>query len=1215
MKKCSFSSHYRASLSVGTLALCLSAARPALAQAVYGSVVGSVIGSAGEPIKGAAITVISVEKASVERATSNSLGWFTITHLLSDTYNIRAEAPGYKTSEDLGEEVYADQAVTVQFHLDKGMGTGSARSREASSLLKTDRADVSTTLSLQELQDLPNFDRNFTNFELLAPGALPNAQISVLRPELNPQQGLQINQNGQHYSGSAFQLDGTDNNDPIAGIIVINPSLESLSEMKVTAQNFDAEFGQALAGLVTAQTRSGSNRWHGSAFEIRNTDWGAASDPNLNNPNLVVNPLHINQFGGSVGGPLVQNRLFVFGDYRGNRRVFDSSAFVPVPTQKVRDTCLNPSSTLCDLSDYNVIAPNFKTPSFNIYVPAGFNIPATCSTGLMDGSQFPGNMIPTCMLSTPAVNLLKLLPAPNSSISKSNANLVAVPSSYEVSGAEPWNDDEVDLRIDQNISERFKLFGRYTFADFRIDANGAYGAAAGGFGVSNDGFAGSSRSRNQDISGGFDYIFNPSLNMDFRFGFYRYHLEVFQGGLNTTPASEAGIPGLNLGDKFTSGMPSISINDPGQAGGIIAFGYGQTQICNGCPLLEHEQQFQGTTNWTRIKGEHNLKFGADFRYARNLRVAGERAGALSFSSLNTSNPNPVPGAPPAGLSLATFLLGDVTSFNRFIGSNYNAGERQNRLFFYGQDNWRATSRLTLTYGLRWEIYAPQSVNGKGNGGFLDLNTGMMDVAGLGNFNLQGNVKNSFTNLAPRVGFAYHMLPHTVVRAAYGRSFDLGFAGAVFGDTVTQNLPVVAQQQLPATSFGTTVFTLTDGPPPPSVPTVSASGQFMLPPGIASNVVTSRMRLPTIDAWNFTVQQELTPTMFLDLGYVANKGTHVFPDPPNTGTQSASYDLNEATVQGFLEPCSAGSLVPCSTAGSICSTTGSTKSKIFPEVCTTSTTSRQPYFSRFKWNQQIFYFGNNANDNYESLQVKLEKRFKQGLQFRAGYTWSKSLVYAQDYFAIDPKLNHGPANFDRKHAFVFSNLWELPIGKGKPLLNGAGGVLDRVIGGWALDTVTFWYSGLPFSPTYLNCAQDRDTGPCRPNLVGPVEITGNRRSYFTTSLTPLTPGTATVNADGTITAGPGQTVGPWQRPAPGTFGNAGYNFLRGPGLFNTDLALLKNISLTESSRLQFRVDVKNVFNKVNLGPPSPCVDCGPATITTLASGVTMRQFQFALKLQF
>jgi hypothetical protein len=1183
----------------------MAMARPANAQAVYGSVWGTVMDSSGAPLRNATITVTSVEKGSTERVVTNGSGYFTVTHLVPDTYNIKAEASGYKTSEQVGVEVYADHDVVYNFPLQKGLGATAAQSTEVGSLLKTDRADVATTLSLQELQDLPNFSRNFTSYELLVPGALPNSQESVLRPEENPQQGLQIDQNGQHYSGSAFQLDGTDNRDPINGIIVINPSLESLSEMKVTSQNFDAEFGQALAGLVTAQSRSGSNRWHGSGFEYRNTNWGAASAPNLNNPNLTLTPFKINDFGGSVGGPLVKNRLFLFGDYEGHRRIYDNNVFLPVPTQKVRDTCLNASSTVCDLSDY--LVPDPTTPSendFAIYQP-GTSIPfgplGTC----------PGNCIPTSMVSPQAVNLLSLLPAPDTPISKASGNQVLPLSSYEATGAEPWNDDEFDVRIDHSVSSKLKLFGRYTFADYRIDANGAYGPEAGGFGVSTDGFAGTSRSRNQDISSGFNYSLSPTLNMDFRFGFYRYHLEVFQGGLGTTPATDAGIPNLNLGDKFSSGMPALTINDPGEAAGVIPFGYGQAQICTNCPIFEHEQQFQWATNWGKIMGKHNFGWGADIRHGQNLLIDGERAGNLSFSGSNTSNASPLKGAPPSGLSLATFLLGDVTSFSRYIGSNYDAQERQNRLFFYGQDNWRVSPNLTLTYGLRWEIYAPQSVNGKGNGGFLDLSTGMMDVAGLGNFNRHGNVQNSFTNFAPRAGFAYRALPRTVIRAAYGRSFDLGFAGAVFGDTVTQNLPVVALQQIPGTASGATQFTLSQGPPAPILPTISSAGQFLLPPGIASNVVPSKMRIPTIDQWNFAVQQELNSSMFLELGYVANKGTHVFPESPDglaitpqTGpqpsTQTAGYDINQATIQGFL--------VPCTTAKS-------TPSKAYTGFCTSSTESREPYFPLYGWNQEILYFGNNASDNYQSFQARLVKRFKQGIQFRAGYTWSKSLAYSENYYAIEPGITYGPASFDRRQAFVFTNLWDLPIGKGKLLFGGASGVLDRVIGGWELNTATYIYSGLPFTPTYKDCSQDTDTGPCVPNIVGPVHITGSRTSYFPSSPTPLSPGTATLTANGTVTTTVGETYGPWQRPAGGTFGDAGYNSLRGPDYLDTDVALLKNISLTESSRLQFRVDVENVFNRVNLGLPNPCVDCGPATITTLASGATMRLFEFALKLQF
>jgi Carboxypeptidase regulatory-like domain/TonB dependent receptor len=1199
------SSYSKLWVSLGALSLWLSVPKPMVSQAVYGSIRGSVTDTAGKSISGANITVISEEKGSQETAISNRSGFFTITHLVSDTYDVKVEAAGYSAEESLEQEVNADQVKDLAFQLHKGNATAPVQNIEPGSLLKTDRADVSTTLSLEELQDLPNFTRNFTAFESLAPGALPNpVPVSVLRPNQNPQQGQQINQNGQHFSGSAFQLDGTDDRDPIAGIIVINPPLESLSEMKITTQNFDAEFGQALSGLVTAQTRSGSNAWHGSAFEIRDSGWAEASAPNLPNPNVANNPFKVNEFGGSIGGPIRKNKLFFFGDYQGHRRAFDVTTFSAVPTQKVFNTCLTPGSTVCDLSDYLVTTSGGQ--SFGqVYQPK--NSPS-CGSAPGPGNPFVGNLIPVCMLSPQAINLLNYLPQPNTKTGKSGSSSLVAQAGYENTGVEPWNDDEFDLRADQNISEKLKLFGRYSFADFRIDASGVFGALAGGPGISTDLFAGTSRSRNQSISSGFDYILTPSLNVDFRFGFFRYHVDVFQNGLSTTPASDAGIPNLNLGNAFTSGMPAITINDGSVTGGVVAFGYGQTQICD-CPLLEHEQQFQWASNWLKIRGNHAFKWGADIRYAQNLRVPSEnhRAGVLDFESANTSGP-----PSNSGLALATFLFGNVSSFSRDYGNNFNAGERQKRWFFYGQDTWRASARLTLNYGLRWEIYEPESVSGPNNGGFLDLTTGIMHVAGVGDTNLQGNISTNFHNLAPRFGLAYLLNPHTVIRAAYGRSFDLGYAGAVFGDTVTQNPPVLETQQLQPSIPSATVFPggLAAGPPPPPPLVYSAPGQFMLPNDVVANVVPSHQRLPTIDAWNFTVQHELNSTMFLELGYVANKGTHVFPPPSSTGAQIAAYDINQATLHGYLTPCTSFSNGMCS----------SPCSSVF-DACPTSTASRQPFYSRqrflaFGWTQQIFDFGNNASSSYESLQAKLEKRFRQGLQFRASYTWSKSTDFGQGYFAVNPRFNYGPSDFDRRNAFVLSSLWELPIGRGKLFLGDANGVLNRVVGGWALNTITSWYSGLPFTPTYKECAQDviDPNRPCRPNLVGPVHTTGNRTNYYTTSK-PLSPGTATLNSDGTFTVAPGTAVGPWQRPAPGTFGDAGRNSLRGPSFFNTNLALLKNVGLTEGTSLQFRVDVMNLFNNVNLGFPAQCVDCGPAGITQLADGATMRQFEFALRLQF
>jgi hypothetical protein len=1167
------------------VALFTSASTPATAQAVYGSVLGTVMDISGRPISGATITVISEEKGDAQRATSDSAGLFTITHLLSDSYNVRAEAPGCKSTEIPGEEVYADQSVTVNFRLEQGVGSGTAQPAQASSLLKTDRADISITLPERNVQDLPNFTRNFTAFELLAPGAVsfPTTD-NTTRPNQNPQQGLPIDQNGQHYGGSALELDGTDNRDPIAGIIVINPPLESISEIKITTQNFDAEFGQALAGLVTAQTRSGSNTWHGSLFEFRNTSWGEASHPNLLNANVTQNnPFKINQFGGSVGGPIIANRLFIFGDYQGNRRGFGFTKFANVPTATVRSTCLTPGQP-CDLSDYGK----------SVFCPLGgaSGIVVTCP------QPISGMTIPQADLSPQAVALLQLLPAPNTGTATQTVQ------NFQTTDTEPWNDDEFDVRVDENLSAKLKLFGRNSFFDSRLNADGVFGNLLGGTGVSGDNFAGNSHSRNDSVSAGFDYLLSPNLITDFRFGFYRYHVNVLQGGLNTTPASAAGIVGINLGDLYTSGMPGIAIQEPTAAvTTTIALGYSQpVNNCN-CPLLENEQQFQWANNWTKVHGSHTFKWGADFRYAQNLRITSDRhrSGDFTFSQQT------------AGLGLASFLLGYSSNFDRYVdpGDDFSAGERQHRYFFYGQDTWRVHSRFTFTYGLRWEIYLPQSVTGAGQGGFLDLNTGMINVAGYGGTNLHGNVRNDFADLAPRVGFAYQFLLHTVLRAAYGRSFDLGSLGAVFGDSVTQNPPVLDYDQFSASFPGQVVYNLAQPAPVIAIPPM-VNGQINLVGvnNVAVNVVPNRIQVPTIDAWNVSLQHEFNSNTSLELAYVANKATHIFPEESSNGLKNASYNLNQATIQGYEDTTNPMICEPGSGAGTPSS------------PCVSLLSSRQPYFSKFGWTQGVNYFGDNASSTYESMQVKLDKRFTRGFAFDAAYTWSKGAGYVEDYFDINPRVNYGPNDFDRTHAFTLSTLWDLPVGHGRPLLGNSGSLLNRVVGGWSLNTISYVYSGLPFTPTYntTECSADGDTGPCRPNLVGSVEITGNRNGYFTTVSGSCFAGTSS-NPTNSFSS-PGPVCGPWQRPARGIFGSAGRNSLRGPDFFDTDLALLKNVAVTERYTLQFRGQVANLFNRVNLALPNACVDCPPVgglptagVISNLANGANMRQLQFALKLQF
>ncbi len=1111
---------------------------PASAQAVYGSIFGTITDPQGAAVPNAKITVTETRKAISSSANSNETGNYTVTHLIPGVYSVRAESQGFKVFQANDIQVFADAAARVDIQLQVG-ATGETVnvSAEEVPLVKTDRADVSTIFT-GKIAELPIFNRNFTALQLITPGT--QRLMWQHASSENPQGSIQIMVDGQHFSGTSFQLDGTDNRDPILGIIVINPNLEGVTQTKITTQNYDAEFGQALAAVVTAQTKSGTNDYHGSAFWYRRSDATQARNPFTQSTKNALTgrflpPELWNQFGGAFGGPIAKNKLFFFGDYQATRSKVGASNLLTVPTALVRSTCL--AGLACNLSEY----------TNQIYDPA---------TG-PPGSRTPfaGNIIPANRISPQAVALLKLLPAPTGP---------GVQDNFVASGSGIFNTDGFDVRIDHQTTDKLHLFGRYSLQQFTQSASGSYGLITGGKGFGVDGFAGQSKTRNQSLATGFDYALSPTLLTDFRVGFYKYRVNVSPNGVGTTPAKDAGIPGLNLGDTFTSGMPEIQI--AGLSGfdkaGEIRFGYSLgVNRCN-CPLLENEWQLQFVNNWTKIVGNHSYKFGADIRHANNLRVPSDahRSGQLQFNNDRTQGPT------GGGLGLATFLLGDVTNFERYVSTVTNAGETQKRWFFYGQDTYRATPKLTLNYGLRWELYFPQKVTIKGGGGWVDLSTGLVRVGGVGPINRQGNVDMSYRNFAPRLGLAYQFTPKTVVRMGYGRSFDIGVFGSIFGHSVTQNLPVLTRQQLKGANNFDTAFTLATGPTAAVFPAPDpTTGTFPLPDGNNAFIQTERMRMPTVDAWNVTIQREITPTASAQVGYVGNKGTHVFAG------NGPDYNCNQARIEGF------GTL---------------------------TTNQRRRFFPLFGWSQDLRCHLNDASNNYHSLQTKFEKRFSHGYELLAHYTWAKGLNYDGDYYTNNPRVNYGPNDFDRRHVFVLTNLWELPFGRGRRFAGSVSRAADYLIGGWSINTSWNWSSGLPFNVSYNSCGSDRDTGPCRPDLVGSVSTGGSRAHWFTTS--------------GTTNLANGQTAGPWRRPAKGTFGSLGRNAFYGPSYFNTDLSLSKRFLFTERINTQFRMDVYNLFNHVQLGNPNTCIDCNltdDGKITNIAPGAQMRQLQFGLRVEF
>src|SRR3984957_12322921 len=900
----------RRSIWVGLVILCLVCGlytSVTLAQAVFGSILGTVTDPQGTAVSGAKVTVTSLSKNTAFETTSNESGNYSVTHLIPDNYRVHIEATGFKAYDVASVAVSADTSVNVDAALQVGAVTQTVEVTGEIPQLQTDRADVDVQFSQKYVEDLPILNRNFTNFELLSPGTQKLPGFSHAATE-NPQGGGQIQVNGQHFSGTNFELDGTDNQDPILGIIVVNPNLDAIGEAKIALQDYDAESGKATSGIVRVQTKSGSNELHGSGFYYyRNSDQ-QARDPFTNKPGVPLAAATWKQFGGSVGGPIIKDKLFFFGDYQGTHQIQGITNQYTIPTENVIKSC-NPatnatSSTpgFCNFGDYLSALGS----SAQIFDPTSSNTP--------DGSgrtAFANNMIPIADIKQNVGNILALFPTPTVACA-TPATSACVTNNFVSTGSGPFNQYSFDTRIDYSAPHNYQVFGRFSLDYFNLSGLGGLGAL-GGAGFGPGGLNGSSTVHNYSLASGFTKAIGTRWLTDFRFGYFKYNPQTAYSDASQSPMDKFGIPGLNsgtgiVGPPETGGRSGFIFSGAGSisgSNGSNGFGDGlNVGRCN-CPLTESEQQFQFVNNWTRTQGNHTIKFGADIRYAENLRVPSDasRTGLLNFDSGATSNG----GA--GGLALATFLLGDVTSFQRFVSTSLTAAERQKRWFFYRQDSWRVSSRFTITYGLRWEIYFPESVNGKDNGGFANLDQGVIRVAGQGPIGLNGNIDNTYKALAPRLSVAYQFDPKTVLRMGYGRGFDIGVFGSNFGHVVTQNLPVLAQQSLqdtnclqqPTCGLNTTnnrfpVFTLSQGPVPFSfaniLGSISPAGTLPLygPDGtVQPRIRPTVQRLPTIDQWNATLQRQITPTINLTVSYIGNKGTHVF-----AGT-GPSYNNNEPAV--------------------------------------------------------------------------------------------------------------------------------------------------------------------------------------------------------------------------------------------------------------------------------------------------------------------------------
>lgn len=1117
----------------------------ALGQAVSGNISGTVLDASGAAVPSARITVKDLDRGSVYNLQSSNDGNYSQTHLLAGRYQISVESAGFGMYTG-NARVEVDATTRVDVTLSPANLQTSVSVTDATPLLTADRAEIATTLSGTQVQELPVLDRNVTNLLLQVPGTQLNTAFQIAASE-NPEGGLQVNVNGQYFTANGFLLDGTENESAILGIAVVNPNVDALQEFKISTSNYDAEFGSASGALIQATTKSGTNQWHGSLFEFLRNDFTNATNPFTNlNP-----PLRWNQFGGSVGAPIIKDKLFGFFDYQGTRRRNGGSVLTTVPTAAERSGNLTAllGSYIC--ADGSVSADACANP-YLVTTTEGASVPARAGMVFNPNTGDPAtgagrqvfaqngvvNVVP---VAAPMGKLLSLLPSPN--------NGGGIFNNYVSEGVQRFDTNQYDGRVDYNLSGRTHMFGRYTLAGFNNYSPGAFGDAGGGPSAFN--FSGDSIDRNQSLALGVDHTFSPTLITDARFGFYRYRIRVQPNDAGTTPAQDAGLPGLNTGSASTTGLPAFYVN----GNGGFNFGYALgVNACN-CPLKETENQFQWVNNWTKIAGDHTIKFGADIRRGQQQRIPSDshRSGEISFNDSTTGNPvldQLAAGAATTGAALGSYLLGVPNSFSRYYtGSDYYPGLRETRMFFFAQDSWRITPKLTVNYGVRYENYLPQTAAKPGGAGSFNPVTGEVLAAGIGSVPLNMGVKPYNLGFVPRVGIAYQVTSKTVVRTGYGESFNPGGLGSVFGQGADYNPPIVNPQSVNQPNQYIPAFNLLNGPPAPQTPPVGANGTYPLPNGIGINYFTyplNAYRIPEVYFWNFTVQHRFTSNLALEAAYVGNVGRHL----------TEEINENQAVPgPGDYDP-------------------------------------RRPFY-KFGLTQGIYQYCNCDNSSYNGLQAKLQKQFSRGLDFLVTYTYAKAMTnteFGNFGNVYDIRADHGPASWDREHTVTIEHNWELPFGRNRYWKLGKNAIADAVLGGWRLSGVHTFQTGLPFTPNVSNAPLLNADFGARADLIGDPSV---------------------ANQSAALWFNPAAYSAPTQ---PFRNGTAGRNSLRGPGMVVFNFSLAKNLLRSERKSLELRGDAFNAFNHVNLGQPNSTIDIsGAGQITSIQTA--MRQMQFGMHLQF
>jgi len=1160
--------------SLALVFACLMGSGSLHAQAVNGTIVGTVTDPSGAVVGNAPVTLVLTGQNTVQTTVTNESGNYTVPNLPPGTYEVSVAAKGFKKETLQNIVLLTNTTVRVDVTLATGSAAETITVTTAPPLLQTDRADISSNIESRQIAALPLSSGNsFQTLLNVVPGMAPvvfnNSQF------YNANNDLSVNANGQSSYVNLYQIEGIDDDQRTGIHIILVPPAAAIANVDITTNNFEAEFGRAIGTIVNVTLKSGTNGFHGSVFQNMENNGVNARNyfATSRNGRLVYN-----YTGGSLGGPILKDKLFFFADFLRTSDHEESTVITTIPYY-------NFSGGFISLAGYKgqVYDPN-TGDTIDCY---GGPTPANCG---MNRSAFAGNLIPIGNQSINKVGLAVLQDldaiARNPAQNLAYASYAAGATSNNFQQNSPFSKDaySYDIKSDYQIGPKDHLSGRFSHQTTTIYQAPLFGPFLGGpLSSGNGGFQGTGKAATYSTGFNYDHVFSPHLFTEARVGIAHLRNSAQQSDYGSSDATTLGVPGTNTSSINSgqvafqvanfAGNSSISAGIPNAANPLIGYS-------NSLPWLRAESNIDFANNWTKILGNHAIKAGVDIRRIRDDLLQGAQnaaAGSFYFSENQTSAPTNVNG------SIATGQANDIASV--LFDVPFQVGQdtngtfpcyRQTWLFFFVADKWQATPKLTLDYGLRWELYPPATPRKAGGFSSYSPTTNTLTIAGIDGNPSNIGLKTDYTNFAPRLGASYRITETTVLRAGFGVSYvpfvdnSYAYNYPVKNSADYLNVPTYAGAVLSSTNQ--TPVNLATGIPASPAQTITSSGTI-LETGNTFLSNQNALYIPLnfknayVSSWNVVVQQALPHDSSLQIAYVANHGTRVDVSQninlPSVYGQNSSYDpLNIAFGR---------------------------------------TTSVTQYFLGY-------------STNYQSLQAQFTRRFNHGLAYMTAFTWGKAENYqtgAQDgnllFFAGPVHRNYAVADFDRKLNYEQTVTYELPAGRGHRFFST--GPAMYALGGWRVSAILSALSGLPFSVTTTSPTPGTSQTA---NLTGPYTVShsvssaANTTWFNTASFS--SPAACTYVAGGPACA----------------LGNTGRNQFRGPGYFSDNLSVFKSFPIFREAALEARVDAFNLTNTPAFGlPNSSFTSSSFGRITsTLGSGTGNvngvggpRVLQAALKITF